>query len=46
LTTRVGYTGGDVPTYWNHRSLAKAVEIVFERGGVKHALAEAVLAKG
>jgi peptide-methionine (S)-S-oxide reductase len=31
LTTRVGYTGGDVPnaTYRNHGSHAEAVEIVF-----------------
>ncbi len=32
LTTRVGYTGGDVPnaTYRNHGSHAEAVEIVFD----------------
>jgi len=32
LTTRVGYTGGDVPnaTYRNHGSHAEAIEIVFD----------------
>jgi peptide-methionine (S)-S-oxide reductase len=32
LTTRVGYTGGDVPsaTYRNHRGHAEAIEIVFD----------------
>src|SRR6202007_2040546 len=32
LTTRVGYTGGDVPnaTYRNHRGQAEAIEIVFD----------------
>lgn len=32
ISTRVGYTGGDVPnaTYRNHGSHAEAVEIVFD----------------
>ncbi len=32
ITTRVGYTGGDVPnaTYRNHRGHAEAIEIVFD----------------
>ena len=32
LSTRVGYTGGDVPnaTYRNHRGHAEAIEIVFD----------------
>ena len=32
LTTRVGYTGGDVPnaTYRNHGTHAEAIEIVFD----------------
>ncbi|GAB3366973.1 peptide-methionine (S)-S-oxide reductase MsrA [Lysobacter rhizosphaerae] len=32
VSTRVGYTGGDVPnaTYWNHGSHAEAIEIVFD----------------
>src|SRR3954464_1182648 len=32
LSTRVGYTGGDVPnaTYRNHGSHAEAIEIVFD----------------
>ena len=32
LTTRVGYTGGDVPnaTYRNHRGHAEAIEITFD----------------
>jgi peptide-methionine (S)-S-oxide reductase len=32
LTTRVGYTGGDVPdaTYRNHRGHAEAIEIIFD----------------
>jgi peptide-methionine (S)-S-oxide reductase len=32
LSTRVGYTGGDVPnaTYWNHGSHAEAIEIIFD----------------
>jgi peptide-methionine (S)-S-oxide reductase len=31
VSTRVGYTGGDVPhaTYWNHGSHAEAIKIVF-----------------
>ena len=34
LSTRVGYTGGDVPdaTYRNHGSHAEAIEIVFDPG--------------
>lgn len=34
ITTRVGYTGGDVPnaTYRNHGTHAEAVEIVFDPG--------------
>jgi peptide-methionine (S)-S-oxide reductase len=33
ISTRVGYTGGDVPnaTYRNHRGHAEAIEIVFDR---------------
>jgi len=32
VTTRVGYTGGDVPnaTYRNHRGHAEAIEIIFD----------------
>jgi peptide-methionine (S)-S-oxide reductase len=32
ISTRVGYTGGDIPnaTYGNHRGHAEAVEIVFD----------------
>jgi peptide-methionine (S)-S-oxide reductase len=32
LSTRVGYTGGDVPnaTYWNHGTHAEAIEIIFD----------------
>jgi peptide-methionine (S)-S-oxide reductase len=32
VSTRVGYTGGDVPhaTYWNHGSHAEAIEIAFD----------------
>ena len=32
LSTRVGYTGGDVAnaTYWNHGTHAEAIEIVFD----------------
>src|SRR5262245_32901913 len=32
ISTRVGYTGGDVPnaTYRNHRGHAEAIEIVFD----------------
>jgi peptide-methionine (S)-S-oxide reductase len=32
LSTRVGYTGGDVEnaTYWNHGTHAEAIEIVFD----------------
>jgi peptide-methionine (S)-S-oxide reductase len=32
ITTRVGYTGGDVPnaTYYNHAGHAEAIEIVFD----------------
>ena len=29
LSTRVGYSGGDVPTYRNHGTHAEAIEIVF-----------------
>lgn len=38
LTTRVGYTGGDVPqaTYRNHGSHAEAVEIVFDPARVSY----------
>jgi peptide-methionine (S)-S-oxide reductase len=34
LSTRVGYTGGDVPnaTYRNHHGHAEAIEIVFDPG--------------
>ena len=32
LSTRVGYTGGEVPnaTYWNHGTHAEAIEIIFD----------------
>ena len=32
ITTRVGYTGGDVPnaTYYNHAGHAEAIEIIFD----------------
>ena len=32
ISTRVGYTGGDVPnaTYRNHRGHAEAIEVVFD----------------
>jgi peptide-methionine (S)-S-oxide reductase len=38
LTTRVGYTGGDVPnaTYRNHGSHAEAIEIVFDPGQISY----------
>ncbi|HEY1216689.1 MAG TPA: peptide-methionine (S)-S-oxide reductase [Bryobacteraceae bacterium] len=34
VSTRVGYTGGDVPnaTYRNHGAHAEAIEIVFDAG--------------
>ncbi|GJG96990.1 peptide-methionine (S)-S-oxide reductase MsrA [Cupriavidus pauculus] len=36
LTTRVGYTGGDVPnaTYRNHGTHAEGIEIVFDPGQI------------
>jgi len=38
ISTRVGYTGGDVPdaTYRNHGSHAEAIEIVFDPGRVSY----------
>ncbi len=38
LTTRVGYTGGDVPnaTYRNHRGHAEAIEIVFDPARISY----------
>jgi peptide-methionine (S)-S-oxide reductase len=38
LSTRVGYTGGDVPhaTYRNHGSHAEAIEIVFDPGQISY----------
>jgi peptide-methionine (S)-S-oxide reductase len=32
VSTRVGYTGGDVAnaTYWNHGTHAEAIEIIFD----------------
>jgi peptide-methionine (S)-S-oxide reductase len=38
ISTRVGYTGGDVPnaTYRNHRGHAEAIEIVFDREQVSY----------
>jgi peptide-methionine (S)-S-oxide reductase len=38
LTTRVGYTGGDIPnaTYWNHGSHAEAIEIVFDPAQISY----------
>ena len=36
LSTRVGYTGGDVPnaTYRNHGSHAEGIEVVFDPGQI------------
>ncbi|MGZ5361142.1 MAG: peptide-methionine (S)-S-oxide reductase MsrA [Solirubrobacterales bacterium] len=38
ISTRVGYTGGDVPnaTYGNHEGHAEAVEIVFDRDRISY----------
>ena len=38
LTTRVGYTGGDVPnaTYRNHHGHAEAIEIVFDQDKISY----------
>lgn len=38
LSTRVGYTGGDVsnPTYRNHGSHAEAVEVIFDPGRISY----------
>ena len=38
LTTRVGYTGGDVPnaTYRNHGTHAEAIEIVFDPARISY----------
>ena len=38
LTTRVGYTGGDVPnaTYRNHGTHAEGIEIVFDPGQISY----------
>lgn len=38
LSTRVGYTGGDVPnaTYPNHGTHAEAIEIIFDPGKLKY----------
>ena len=38
LSTRVGYTGGDVPhaTYYNHGSHAEAIEIVFDPARISY----------
>src|SRR6202000_3000152 len=38
LSTRVGYTGGDVPnaTYRNHGSHAEAIEIVFDPSQISY----------
>jgi peptide-methionine (S)-S-oxide reductase len=38
ISTRVGYTGGDVPnaTYRNHGTHAEAVEIVFDPGKISY----------
>lgn len=38
LTTRVGYSGGDVPnaTYRNHGTHAEAVEIIFDPGKISY----------
>jgi peptide-methionine (S)-S-oxide reductase len=38
LSTRVGYTGGDVPnaTYRNHGTHAEAIEIVFDPGKISY----------
>jgi peptide-methionine (S)-S-oxide reductase len=38
LTTRVGYTGGDVPnaTYRNHHGHAEAIEIIFDPGKISY----------
>ena len=42
LSTRVGYSGGDVPnaTYRNHGSHAEAVEIVFDPSDAQKQIAE------
>jgi peptide-methionine (S)-S-oxide reductase len=38
LSTRVGYTGGDVPnaTYRNHGTHAEAIEIVFDQSQIRY----------
>src|SRR6195256_6964318 len=38
LSTRVGYTGGDVPnaTYRNHGSHAEAIEIIFDPSKISY----------
>jgi peptide-methionine (S)-S-oxide reductase len=38
ISTRVGYTGGDVPnaTYRNHPGHAEAIEIVFDPAGISY----------
>jgi peptide-methionine (S)-S-oxide reductase len=38
ISTRTGYTGGDVPnaTYRNHRGHAEALEIIFDPAGQRH----------
>jgi peptide-methionine (S)-S-oxide reductase len=38
ISTRVGYTGGDVPnaTYRNHGTHAEAIEIVFDPGRISY----------
>jgi peptide-methionine (S)-S-oxide reductase len=38
ISTRVGYTGGDVPnaTYYNHEGHAEAIEIVFDPGRMSY----------
>ena len=38
ISTRVGYTGGDVPnaTYRHHRGHAEAIEIVFDPGKISY----------
>ena len=38
LSTRVGYTGGDVPnaTYRNHGTHAEALELVFDPGQISY----------
>ncbi len=36
ISTRVGYTGGDVPTYRNHGNHAEAIEIIFDPAKISY----------